>query len=269
MAASSESGMEGSTFAGGTESGMEGSTFAGGTESGMEGSAFAGGTESGMEGSTFADGGSDSESGMEGSSFGEGGGAIRANDDDLFSGRPYFSCWSQRGNWTLHGYTWWRATFPSSTLLERVTECLRANAWCYSMDLSALPAPQQGWFLIHPDTLTHSIAEVLVSKCGGMLRSDYIGLMGGSRLPEAQQRREELVWVHVVAYFWNIAGASCAGPCVQDNQPLQFTAHGLVQNGGDPIEQSYIHSHCSVGTTNATTSGGTSAVSSTMSAMPF
>jgi hypothetical protein len=77
------------------------------------------------------------ESGMEGSSFGGVGGAILANDDDQWNdGRPYFSCWTQRGNWTLHGYTWWRATFPSSTVLERVTECLRANAWCYSMDLT-------------------------------------------------------------------------------------------------------------------------------------
>ena len=153
---------------------------------------------------------------------------LEQNDD-----RPSFSCWSTRGNWTLHGYTWYQANSTAGTeLFERVKQCLLDNDWCYNIDFSNAVPHSSSWFHLTPATLTPRQAKVLASKCSCALKQDYLGFVHGTRLPEAQQHREELSWVHVWAFHWNMARGWCASDgCVHRNVPLRFTAMGLVKGG--------------------------------------
>ena len=142
-----------------------------------------------------------------------------------------FSCWSARGNWTLHGYTWHEAhNHHGVSLLERVRGCLEANAWCWDMDFTLAPPPAHGWFHVTPLTLTRGMADTFAMKAYDAVYSDKIGARAGRRLPEAQQRRKRLAWVHEFVYLWNSSRGWCAGPCMLNDVPLLFSTQNPDPN---------------------------------------
>ena len=155
-------------------------------------------------------------------------------DDD---GRPPFSCWTSRGNWTLHGIDWLK-TCPGHygmPIEERVRICLVANPWCWDIDFSDARAASPTWFHITPTTLTPTIAAILASHVTHAARSDWEGLRGTARqrafgsqrkrLQESEQSREPLVWVEHLVYLWNVSRGHCADPhCAENNAPLEFKA---------------------------------------------
>ena len=138
-------------------------------------------------------------------------------------GEQDFSCWSARGNWTLNGYTWHEAhRLHGVSLVERVRGCVEANPWCWDMDFTFAPPPAHGWFHVTPLTLTSLMAETIAAKAYNAVYADKVGAHAGRRLPEAQQRRKRLAWVHEFVYLWNSSRGWCAGPCILNDVPLLF-----------------------------------------------
>ena len=151
--------------------------------------------------------------------------------DNVANSQQDFSCWSARGNWTLHGYTWHEAhNHHGVSLLERVRGCLEANAWCWDMDFTLAPPPAHGWFHVTPLTLTRGMADTFAMKAYDAVYSDKIGARAGRRLPEAQQRRKRLAWVHEFVYLWNSSRGWCAGPCMLNDEPLLFSTQNPDPN---------------------------------------
>eukprot|EP00966_Prymnesium_polylepis_P249725 5773527-Prymnesium_polylepis.1 len=116
---------------------------------------------------------------------------------------------------------------------DKVKRCLIDHPWSWQLDFASLPDPSPSWFYISPSTLTHSMAIVLCRKANKLAENDFLGLQNGGRLPEAQQPRENLVWVHVVAYYWNLSRGWCDGPCLNHGLPLRWSSLTKVGKRGE------------------------------------